>query len=193
MASGLRPAVFLLLAGASVVTPADPPPRTYRYHPKYRAPPSLESILLHLEPGHDAFPEEKDAEELEGRLKELRARLRARPPRAAEAVDTLAAPEFRGARLTPNDEISTGTGPQLEIFRARAVPTELTLDQRRLPPGAGRAGGAISNPSQTAELLITGIELERAPEPTSPARRCATTSPARRREAGARSGSAAGG
>ena len=88
-ASGLRPTVVLLLACASVVTPAETPPKTYRYHPKYRAPPSLESTLLHLEPGHDAFPEEKVAQELDGRLKELGALLRAQPPRAAEVVDTL--------------------------------------------------------------------------------------------------------
>ena len=73
--------------------------------------------MRHLVPGSDAFPDEKEAEELAGRLQELGARLRERPAAPAEAADRLLAPEFRGGRLTPTDEVPVGNSPQLEIFR----------------------------------------------------------------------------
>ncbi len=41
-------------------------PKVYRYHPKRRVPPSLESVQKYLAAGTDAFPEEKEAEELAG-------------------------------------------------------------------------------------------------------------------------------
>ena len=66
-----RVVVFLLVCGAgriAAVTVASP--KTDYYHPRYRVPPTLESVLPHLEPGHDAFPEEKTADELGGRRKQ---------------------------------------------------------------------------------------------------------------------------
>ena len=96
-------------------------PKIDYYHPRYRVPPTLESVLRHLEPGHDAFPEEKTAEELGGRLKQLGALLRQGPAGGA-AIAGLLAPDFRGGRLTPADEVAVGDSPQLEIFRARVLP-----------------------------------------------------------------------
>ena len=132
--------------------------RTYRYHRTYRVPPSLESVLLHLEPGHDAFPEEKTAEELAGRLKELAELLRQRPARAAEAAERLLAAEFKGAHLTSADEAASGS-PSLEIFRARGLPSALVLDRATF---RGELSALVSGFEgvQTAELLITAIDAE---------------------------------
>ena len=94
---------------------------TYRYHRKYQLPPSLESVLRQLSPGQDAFPAEKEAEELAGRLAELGAMLRAHPGVVPAAAEGLLAPEFKGGRLTPAEEIAVGGSPQLEVFRARAL------------------------------------------------------------------------
>ena len=57
-------------------TPAPAEPRVYHYVPKRHVPPSLEPVLRHLTPGKDAFPEEKDAQELAERLNEVSALLR---------------------------------------------------------------------------------------------------------------------
>ena len=43
--------------------------------------------MRHLAPGGDAFPEEKEAEELAARLRELGARLRERPAASGEVAD----------------------------------------------------------------------------------------------------------
>jgi Tfp pilus assembly protein PilF/peroxiredoxin len=123
-------------------------------------------VLRHLEPGHDAFPEEKTAEKLAGRLNELSALLRDCTCRAREAADLLLAPDFKGGALTPIDEMSVGNSPQLEIFRARA-----------LSPEAAHRGSAFRKELTTlvadftslsvAEFLITGIEQEKGPEPVA--------------------------
>jgi Tfp pilus assembly protein PilF/peroxiredoxin len=128
------------------------------YHPRYRVPPSLEGVLRHLEAGHDAFPEEKTAEELAGRLEGLAAVLRERPGRAPESLDSLLALEFKGGRLTPADEVSLGNGPQLEIFRARTLPSELVLDRATF---GKEIAGLVSelDSVRLAELLITGIDV----------------------------------
>jgi len=165
------PCIALLLVcgpGGAVVaqTPTTGPgsPQIYRYHPKHRVPPSLESVQKYLVAGGDAFPEEKEAEELAGRLGELSAGLRAGPSRAAEAADPLLAADFKGGRLTPADEISLGNGPQLEVFRARTLPPEPTLDRAAFRrEWAALVGDFESLP--TAEFLITGIVRESKPDP----------------------------
>src|SRR5262249_8039852 len=81
------------------------------YPPQLRPPASLESILKQLTPGTDAFPEEKEAAELAGRLGELSTLLRARPGAAAEAADLLLAPTFKGGRLVPTKEVARGNSP----------------------------------------------------------------------------------
>jgi Tfp pilus assembly protein PilF/peroxiredoxin len=174
MATLRLPLVLLLACGPGVASAldgsddvaaaAEASPKTYRYRPKYRVPSSLEPVLLHLDPGHDAFPEEKTAQELDSRLKELATLLRERPARVAEAVDALLAPEFKGAGLGPTGEVSLGNSPQLEIFRARAMPSELALDRASF---RGELAALVTDfdPVQTAEFLITGIEAERGPDP----------------------------
>jgi len=83
--------ILVSLLAASVSGASGP----YRYHPQYHVPPSLESVLRQLRPGQDAFPAEKEAEELGHRLGELSALLRAHAGLVPEAADGLLAPDFR--------------------------------------------------------------------------------------------------
>src|SRR6185295_7418555 len=69
-----KPAAFLMLALVPVCAlGAAAAPEVYRYKPQYRVPASLEAVMRQLAPGQDAFPEEKEAEELARRLRELGA------------------------------------------------------------------------------------------------------------------------
>ena len=148
------------------------------------------SIQKHLVAGADAFPEEKTAQELAGRLNELGARLRERPS-GAPALDWLLAPEFRGGRLTSSDEVSLGNSPQLEIFRARTMPAELVRDRTSFGKELTDLVSDFDS-VQMAEFLITAIDVESGPEAGGP-HGCALR-PHRRRQgaAGAQSGSDAG-
>jgi Tfp pilus assembly protein PilF/peroxiredoxin len=141
-------------------TPSSPTP--YRYRPKPLVPPSLESVQKQLVAGGDEFPEEKDAEELAGRLLELSARFRERPTRAADATDWLLTPEFRGGRLLPRDETQVGNSPNLEIFRARPMPPELILNRASFKKELSTLVSDF-NSVHTAEFLITEINVERGP------------------------------
>jgi Tfp pilus assembly protein PilF/peroxiredoxin len=138
--------------------PAPAEPRVYQYVPKRHVPPSLEPVLRHLRPGNDAFPEEKDAQELAARLNEVSALLRESPRRARGAVDLLLAPEFKGGRLTPLDEVSLGS-PSLEIFRAKTMPSELVRDRSTFGAELSVLVGEFET-IQVAEFLITTIEVK---------------------------------
>ena len=124
------------------------------YRARLRPPPSLAAILEHVEPGKDAFPEEKIAVELAGRLEELSRLLRARP---ARDVTALLAADFRGARLQPLEATHVESGA-LEVVRAKSMSQERSLER------AGFAGELRSlldgmDEVRVAEFLITRIEL----------------------------------
>jgi Tfp pilus assembly protein PilF/peroxiredoxin len=141
-----------------------PARKTYRYHPAFRVPPSLESVLQYLAAGQDAFPEEKTAEELAGRLTQLSGWLRARPLPAATIADRLLAARFTGAHLAPADDVAVDAGPRLAIARARTMPAERVLDRAAFTSeltGLVREFASI----QTAELEITEIDVTAGPEP----------------------------
>jgi Tfp pilus assembly protein PilF/peroxiredoxin len=163
---GDRRSLFSLLlalctagAPASAATPETRTEAPNHYRATLRVPPTLEPLLQYVVPGRDAFPEEKDAEELAGRLGELGRRLRQEPGRAADAVDLLLAPDFRGGDLAPAD-VPVASGPRLEIVRSA-------------PRGARESGAATSRAAfrvqmaallapfrtiEVAEFLITAIE-----------------------------------
>jgi tetratricopeptide (TPR) repeat protein len=166
--SALGLLLVFLIAGqpASTQTPAasaaQTPTRPYRYHPKFRVPPSLEEVQRHLTAGLDEFPDEKVAEQLAGRLAELSTAIRSPAPDRAGAVDPLLAPGFMGGRLTPVDATSLGSDPQLEIVRSRSMSAPATLDAaafRRELVAFLSALEAV----HTAEFLITAIEAPREP------------------------------
>jgi len=145
-------------AGRGEKAPSAEPPFSYR--PKLRVGESLEPFLRHLTPGGDAFPEEKEAEELAACLAQLGARLRENPGRVAEVADFLLAPGFRGGRLLPPEEVAVATHPSLRIFRARTMPQDLGLDARSF---ADELRTLLEDFREVAvaEFLITSLDLKR--------------------------------
>jgi tetratricopeptide (TPR) repeat protein len=136
------------------------PAAIFHYRPERRVPASLEPVLRHLRPGSDAFPEEKDAEELAERLDELSRLLRAR--RAAEAAESLLATDFEGSLLAPAEETEVARSPSFEAFRSRTMPQALERDRRSFGEDlAGLLGGMDT--VRVAEFLITSIVVEREP------------------------------
>jgi len=132
-------------------------PTLFHYRPERRVPPSLEPVLQHLRAGSDAFPEEKEAEELAARLDELGGLLRA--GRAREAAAALLASDFRGARLS-SAEGRAASGSPFEAHRVRAMPQERDRDRASfgaeiLELTAGMDAVLV------AEFLITGVAVDR--------------------------------
>jgi Tfp pilus assembly protein PilF/peroxiredoxin len=166
-ARAARAALAFFLASSAVAAGppiASAPTGTYRYAAPHNVPPSLEAVQKHLVAGADAFAEEKQAEELAGRLGELSAALRRGPAHAAEVPGAFLDPAFRGGRLVPADEIAVRSDPRLEVFRARALPAETALDR----PAFAREILALVGDFEaveTAEFLITRIALEGGPDP----------------------------
>jgi Tfp pilus assembly protein PilF/peroxiredoxin len=156
----------VLAAQATPVSNPQPTPneRGYRYRPRTRVPPSLEATFAKLAPGSDEFPEEKEAEELAARLRELSAQLREHPDRAGDAAAWLLAPDFKGSRLRPDGELGTGNSPMLEIARAVSIGKNLSLDRAAFAQEL-TALLADFNSIQTAEFLITRIDVDRASDP----------------------------
>ncbi len=142
-----------------------PSAKTFRYHPKQRVPPSLESVQKHLAPGNDAFPDEKEAEELGVRLGQLGDSLRAHGNRVA-IMDDLLAREFKGGGLVPSEESPVGSSPQLEIYRSSGIPTALTRDRVAFRSEMTALLKDFES-IDTAEFLITRIEVTRGPQPTA--------------------------
>jgi Tfp pilus assembly protein PilF len=156
-AAGLLPAPAAGAAG-----------RPHHYRATLRVPPTLEPLLEDVAPGRDEFPEEREAQELAGRLDELSRLLRQGPAHAGEAVPLLLAQEFRGGTLTAG-ATAVGSSPHLEIFRRRAAAD----DAAALPGAAGRDAWAaelkaLLKPFRTidvAEFLVTALELARGESP----------------------------
>jgi Tfp pilus assembly protein PilF/peroxiredoxin len=143
-----------------------PSPKTYRYHPRHRVPPSLESLQKHLVPGSDAFPNEREAEELGTRLGQLSEAVRERIDRGIAALDELLAREFKGGKLAPGHETVVGNNPQLEIFRSSGISAALTHDRATF---RSEVSTLLSDwrSIDTAEFLITAIEVTRDRNPTA--------------------------
>ena len=137
--------------------PAD---RAFYYRPKLRMSESLEPFLRHLAPGGDSFPEEKEAEELGGRLGELAERLRLGPRRVLDLPDSLLAPEFKGGRLTPVEEAAIVDGKALQVFRSKTMSSALVRDRSSFGEEI-RAVVAGLETVEVAELLITAIDVDR--------------------------------
>jgi len=165
LATGILFACLLAATGETWKLAAQDSPRTYRYHPKFRVAPSLDSVQQFLTAGADAFPEEKVAEALAARLGEFSTALRESVAHGASFLDRLLAPAFKGAALAPSEVTSVGVDPQLEIVRSRTMPKEATLDRAGFR-GTLAALLAGFDTVQTAEFLITRIEVP----PGAPAR-----------------------
>jgi len=143
-----------------------PNPTTFRYHPKQRVPPSLEAVQKHLVPGNDAFPSEKDAEEIGVRLGQLSQSLREHADRSPAIVDDLLTRDFKGGQLTPSEESPVGNTPQLEILRSSAMSAALTRDRTTFRNEVTTLLSDFKS-IDTAEFLITGIDVSRDLHPTA--------------------------
>src|SRR5262249_54438622 len=126
---------------------------------------TLERFLKELEPGSDGFPLERQARELEARLRELSDALRGGAPRTVDVTVRLLDPGFRGARLLPIDDTSDDRAP-LEVTRAKELPRAPTLDTRAFGAELRRLIGDLRE-VLIAELLVTSIEPEGPADPPS--------------------------
>jgi Tfp pilus assembly protein PilF/peroxiredoxin len=152
------------LLGDAVISAQSSRAPVQRYHPKTRIPPSLETVLKQLPPGNDAFPEEKVAGEIADVLSQLSTTLRRRADRPPDAADLLLAPEFRGGRLVPPDEAATSVSGSLQIFPAKSLSRDLVLDRATFAKEFAALVADFQS-IQTAEFLITRIEVDRRSEP----------------------------
>jgi Tfp pilus assembly protein PilF len=169
MGGDTRTLSSLLLALCAVSAPLLPAaeeavrPVSHHYPARLRVPPTLEPLLKDVEPGRDAFPEEKEAAELAERLGELARQIRRGPAHAGDALAVLLAPGFTGGDLTP-DEVSTGAGPGLEIFRSapRGDAAPGTGPKRDAAAFAKEMDAVLApfRAVEVAELLVTAIDVE---------------------------------
>ena len=159
----------LLLAGAlstlAVVAVPAQVEQSATYRPELAVSEALEPFVAQLEPGSDAFPLERQAKELEGRLRELADALRGGTLQATGAANRLLDPDFRGARLLPIDN-ADDRGAALEVQRATDLPRETTLDARAFGAELQRLI-AECREVIVVEFLITSIEAEGPADPPS--------------------------
>ena len=159
----------LLLAGAlstlAVVAGTAQVEQSANYRPELAVSEALQPFLTQLEPGSDGFPLERQAKELEARLRELSDALRGGGLQATGAANRLLDPDFRGARLLPIDNVEDG-GAALEVKRAKDLPRAATLDARAFGAELQRLIGEFRDVT-VAEFLITSIEPEGSADPPS--------------------------
>jgi Tfp pilus assembly protein PilF len=126
------------------------------YRPKLAVSETMEPFLTQLEPGNDAFPLERPAQEIEARLREWSDALRGGQARASALTTQLLDPAFRGAPLRPNDT-DAASDATLDVQRATDLPREATLDARAFVPELRRLLDDIRAVA-VAEFLVTAIE-----------------------------------
>ena len=100
------------------------------YRPRLAVSETVEPFLKQLEPGSDGFPLERQAAELDARLRELSDALRGGGDRIADATKALLDPGFRGARLTRCDLAVQRTTCQPEAFRRHPISHSPTCSTR---------------------------------------------------------------
>jgi Flp pilus assembly protein TadD len=135
------------------------------YRPRLAASETLEPFLKQLEPGNDGFPLERQARELDARLRELSDALRAGGTGAAGVAGDLLDPDFRGARLLPMEGAATSQAP-LDVKRAKDLARDPTLDARAFGAELRRLIDDVRIVA-VAELLITSIEPDGPGDPPS--------------------------
>ena len=139
--------------------------RSVIYHPDLAPPEFLEPFLKFVEPGHDQFPEERTAAEIETRLAEFGAALKQDSAGGGKAIEALLAPGFQGGRLT------SGLSGRLTAFaeapasrpklqrRPKGAPIE---DEKAAPAGEETAGTTEALEIQRDEDLPQDPSLDAA-------------------------------
>jgi len=142
------------------VEPPRAPGDPFHYRPELVVNDSLTPFLEETTPGSALFPDERLAGELIDRLAELGAELREDPARAGRVAELLLGPTFRGGRLRPVDEVTVTDHPSLQVFRARTLASERSLDPRSF---TGELHQLLEDFREVtvAEFLITAIHVER--------------------------------
>ena len=133
------------------------------YRPKLAVSETLEPFLKYLEPGNDAFAAERQAAELDARLRELSDALEADSSRASGAAQGLLDPQFRGGRLLPVGDTPPVDSP-FDVRRATALPSDLSLDSRSFGEELRRLLQEIRDVT-VAEFMITSIDAADASAP----------------------------
>jgi Tfp pilus assembly protein PilF/peroxiredoxin len=147
-------------AAAGRVEAPRAPGQPYRFRPQLVESESLKPFLEEMTPGSDLFPDERVAGQLIARLAELTASLKESPDRAEKVGDLLLAPSFRGGRLRPVDEVAVAQYSSLQVFRARTMSPDLTLNSRSF----GRELRLLLEDFRkvaVAEFLVTSLELDK--------------------------------
>ncbi len=128
------------------------------YRPPLKLPEGFEPFVKELAPGGDAFPEEKEAELFEARLRELGESLRRSVGSAPGAAESLLAPRATGGPLVPAAETAVVDEPGLQILReSEATPPEGTRPLRE--ELAALVAGFSS--LDVVEFRITAVEVDR--------------------------------
>jgi Flp pilus assembly protein TadD len=127
------------------------------YRPKLATPETVAPFLDHLEPGTDAFPAEREATELEVRLRDLGESLRAGRVRGANVADGLLAADFRGSHLLPVGDAASSQDAPFAVTRAKVLPQELSLSSRSFGAELQRLVADLKEVT-VAEFLITSID-----------------------------------
>ena len=152
----------LFFAGAlstlAVVVAAAQVEQSGTYRPELAVSEALQPFVTQLEPGSDGFPLERQAKEIEVRLRELSDALRGPGSQATAVANRVLDSDFRGARLLPIDDVADGQSP-LEMKRATDLPRVATLDARAFGTELQRLLGEFRDVT-TAELLLTAIDPE---------------------------------
>jgi Flp pilus assembly protein TadD len=160
LATLLAAAAPISAAASAAVLQEPTAERPSYYQPRLAVPETLQPFLKDVEPGHDAFADEREAAELHARLAELGERLRARPDGAASVGSWLLAPGFRGGRLLPAAEAAISRGGPLDVRRATTLLRDLVLDSRSFAAELRRMVAGLRQIA-VAEFLITAIDVKR--------------------------------
>jgi Flp pilus assembly protein TadD/peroxiredoxin len=158
-AAGLLAAVAAA-GGVAICAETQEPPS---YRPALAPPEVVQPFLKYIEPGEDAFPAERDAAELEARLRQLGDALKAGADRAVRVADSLLAPDFRGARLLPEDATSSAMKAPFEVRRAKTLSGDLSIDSRAFGAELRRFLSEL-RAITVAEFLVTSTDSAKAPD-----------------------------
>jgi len=155
--AALMTAIVVWAAGASLGA-LDADDRGAVYRPQLAVPETIQPFLKHVEPGSDAFPLERQAQEIQARLRELGDALRTRPVRVDDIAGRLLAPGFRGGQLIVDDIASRGNEP-FAVNRSAAPAQPPSLDARAFPGELAKLVADLREVT-AAEFLVTAIDAE---------------------------------
>jgi hypothetical protein len=128
------------------------------YEPALEVPDDEAPFLANVQPGSDAFPDERVAVELQSRLASLGDRLRADVASGTAGLAPLLASGFRGGRLAPAEDWPLDPGRAVAVRRTDPFPEGPTLDGPAFVPELRRLLGGFRG-VDTAEFLVTSLTV----------------------------------